>query len=102
MPCTPAAASSGLDGEQRRVLERFHLDFVRAGAKLAPAEQARYAAVMQRLAELTTRFGQNVLADESEFLLVLESEGRPRRAAEVRARRGPRSRRASAAAPAPR
>ena len=34
----------GLDDEQARVLERYHLDFVRAGAKLAPAEQARYAA----------------------------------------------------------
>jgi len=63
-----------LDPEQRRVLERFHLDFVRAGAKLAPPEQARYAAIMQRLAELTTRFGQNVLADESAFRLVLKDE----------------------------
>jgi len=64
----------GLDPEQRRVLERFHLDFVRAGARLAPTEQARHAAIMRRLAELTTRFGQNVLADESEFRLVLEGE----------------------------
>ena len=64
----------GLSDEQRRVLERFHLDFVRAGAKLAPAEQARHAEVMQRLAELTTRFGQNVLADESAFQLLLEGE----------------------------
>ncbi|MEO7116972.1 MAG: M3 family metallopeptidase [Caldimonas sp.] len=64
----------GLSGEQRRVLERFHLDFVRAGAKLAPAEQKRHAEVMQRLAELTTRFGQNVLADESSFQLLLEGE----------------------------
>ena len=64
----------GLSDEQRRVLERFHLDFVRAGAKLAPAEQARHAEVMQRLAELTTRFGQNVLADESAFQLLLKSE----------------------------
>jgi len=64
----------GLDPEQQRVVERFHLDFVRAGAKLAPAEQMRHAAIMQRLAELTTRFGQNVLADESEFRLVLEGE----------------------------
>jgi peptidyl-dipeptidase Dcp len=64
----------GLDGEERRVLERFHLDFVRAGAKLAPAAQARHAAVMQRLAELTTRFGQNVLADENAFQLVLHDE----------------------------
>ncbi len=64
----------GLSDEQRRSLERFHLDFVRAGAKLARAEQARHAEVMQRLAELTTRFGQNVLADESAFQLLLESE----------------------------
>src|SRR5450432_3981437 len=63
----------GLSDEQRRVLERFHLDFVRAGAKLAPAEQARHAEVMQRLAELTTSFGQNVLADEAAFQLRLES-----------------------------
>jgi peptidyl-dipeptidase Dcp len=67
-------AELGLDGEQRRVLERFHTDFVRAGAKLGPAEQARYAAIMQRLAELTTRFGQNVLADESSFRLELRGE----------------------------
>ncbi|HEY2188293.1 MAG TPA: peptidase M3, partial [Caldimonas sp.] len=55
---------SDLDDEQRRVLERFHLDFVRNGARLAPAAQARHAAVLERLAELMTRFGQNVLADE--------------------------------------
>ena len=60
--------------EQRRALERFHFDFVRAGAKLGPAEQQRYAQIMQRLAELTTRFGQNVLADESSFQLVLRDE----------------------------
>jgi len=69
-----AREQSALDGEQRRALERFHLDFVRAGAKLAPVEQKRYAAVMQRLAELTTRFGQNVLADESGSRLVLKDE----------------------------
>ena len=72
--CTASAPSLGLSGEQTRVLERYHLDFVRAGAKLAPPERARYAELMQRLAELTTRFGQNVLADESEFQLVLENE----------------------------
>jgi peptidyl-dipeptidase Dcp len=60
-----------LTPEQKRVLERFHFDFVRAGAKLGAAEQKRYAQVMERLAELTTRFGQNVLADESSFRLVL-------------------------------
>src|SRR5438105_5948909 len=39
-----------LSPEQRRLLDRLHLDFVRAGARLAPPAQARYAQVMQRLA----------------------------------------------------
>lgn len=63
-----------LTPEQRRLLERFHLDFVRAGAKLASAAQARYAQVTERLAELTTRFSQNVLADEAAYRLVLRTE----------------------------
>ena len=56
-----------LNPEQKRVLERIHFDFVRAGARLAPAAQVRYGQIMQRLAELMTRFGQNVLADESAY-----------------------------------
>ncbi|HEX6706611.1 MAG TPA: M3 family metallopeptidase [Albitalea sp.] len=64
----------GLTSEQRRLLERVHLDFVRAGAQLAPEAQARYAKVTERLAELTTRFSQNVLADESGYRLVLRTE----------------------------
>ncbi len=66
--------SLGLAPEQLRLLERTHLDFVRAGAKLAPEAQARYAQVMERLAELTTQFGQNVLHDEASYQLVLQTE----------------------------
>jgi peptidyl-dipeptidase Dcp len=60
--------------EQRRMVERLHIDFVRAGATFGPAQQQRYAQIMGRLAELTTRFGQNVLADETAFQLVLHRE----------------------------
>ena len=60
-----------LNPEQRRLIERFHLDFVRAGARLGAVEQRRYAEIVARLAELTTLFGQNVLADESAYQLVL-------------------------------
>ena len=67
-------AALGLAPEQRRLLERVHLDFVRAGARLEPAAQQRYAEVMQELAALTTRFAQNVLHDESAFQLVLRTE----------------------------
>ena len=63
-----------LSAEQRRLLERIHLDFVRAGAKLEGAAQQRYAQVVERLAELNTQFAQNVLADESGFQLLLRSE----------------------------
>ena len=63
-----------LSVEQRRLLERTHLDFVRAGARLAPEAQARYGQVMERLAELTTTFAQNVLHDEASFQLVLRDE----------------------------
>ncbi|MGL6110619.1 MAG: M3 family metallopeptidase, partial [Rubrivivax sp.] len=64
----------GLSGEQLRLLERTHLDFVRAGACLAPEAQARYAQIMERLAELTTTFAQNVLHDEASFQLVLRDD----------------------------
>ena len=63
-----------LSAEQLRLLERVHLDFVRAGAQLAPAAQTRYAQVMERLAELNTRFAQNVLADENGYQLMLRGE----------------------------
>ncbi len=66
--------SLGLSPEQLRMLERVHLDFVRAGARLQGEQQARYAQVMQELAGLTTRFAQNVLHDESSWQLPLNGE----------------------------
>ena len=60
-----------LNPEQRRLIERFHLDFVRSGARLGAVQQRRYAQIVARLAELMTQFGQNVLADESAYQLVL-------------------------------
>jgi peptidyl-dipeptidase Dcp len=66
---TSKAESLALDGESRRVLERYHLDFVRAGAKLKDSARARFAAIVEELATLGTAFGQNVLADEQDFLL---------------------------------
>lgn len=67
-------ASLGLTGEQQRLLERTHLDFVRAGALLAPAARERYAQVVRELAASLTAFGQNVLHDESSWSLVLRDE----------------------------
>ncbi len=61
----------GLAPDQRRLLERHQLNFVRAGARLAPAAKAWLAAIAQRLATLHTQFGQNVLHDEKAWHLAL-------------------------------
>ncbi|MFN8926767.1 MAG: M3 family metallopeptidase [Rhodospirillales bacterium] len=57
--------------DQRRLLNRQHLGFVRAGARLAPEAKARMSEITQRLAPLHTLFGQNVLHDEKDWQLVL-------------------------------
>ncbi len=61
-----------LTDEQRQLLKRTHRGFVRAGAALAEADKARLDALTERLAELGTRFSQNVLADENAFVLELD------------------------------
>ncbi len=65
----------GLSPEQARVLQRYHTIFTRAGAGLPDDAKARLAAISERLATLGTRFGQNLLADEKNYELVLESPG---------------------------
>src|SRR5205807_3717204 len=63
-----------LTPEQARVLERYHAMFKRAGAALDDPAKARLAEINERLATLGTAFSQNVLADEQNYLLELESE----------------------------
>ncbi len=60
--------------EQVRVLEQHHKGFVKQGAKLAAADKHRLAEIDQRLAALAAGFGQNVLADEKDWILLLENQ----------------------------
>ena len=50
-----------LDSAQRKLLENALRDFRLAGVDLPPAEKARYREVAQRLAQLATKFSENVL-----------------------------------------
>ena len=61
-----------LDAESRQLLERYHTEFVRAGARLGPAEQARLRELNGRIASLTTRFKQNVLRATADHAVVVE------------------------------
>ena len=67
-------ASLGLSPEQERVLMLTRRDFIRAGAKLTGAEAARMAEIKSRLASLGTSFMQNLLADERDWALPLQTD----------------------------
>ncbi|MBN2496324.1 MAG: M3 family metallopeptidase [Deltaproteobacteria bacterium] len=67
--------AAALTPEQKRLAWKVYRDFVRAGAKLDVEAKRRLTAINRELAGLFTRFGQNVLADESDLFLLLESDG---------------------------
>jgi peptidyl-dipeptidase Dcp len=63
-----------LTPEQRRLVWLDYTNFVRAGAKLDPAAKKRMSEINQRLASLYTKFSQNLLADETDYVLFLDKE----------------------------
>ncbi|HEV7725384.1 MAG TPA: M3 family metallopeptidase [Modestobacter sp.] len=69
-----ARHGAGLDEESVRLVERYHLDFVLAGAGLDEAGRDELRALNQRLAELSTTFDQNLqLATEAAAVLVTDA-----------------------------
>ncbi len=68
-----ARETVGLGAEQMRLVERVHKMFSRSGAALEQADRERLAAISERLATLGTQFSQNVLQDESDYILPLET-----------------------------
>ncbi len=66
--------SLGLDEEAIRLVERYERDFVRAGAKLNPAEQEKIKKINAELATLTAQFGQNVLKEKNASELIIDTE----------------------------
>jgi peptidyl-dipeptidase Dcp len=60
--------------EQKRLAWFHYTNFVRAGAKLDPAAKKRVAEINQRLATLYTGFTQNLLGEEGDYTLFLDTE----------------------------
>jgi len=69
-----ARHNSGLDEVQIRLVERLHLDFVLSGAKLDATKKARLAELVEQLSQKCTTFGQYVLADEDQTIIVFDSQ----------------------------
>lgn len=68
-----ARDSLGLDAESLRLLERYHMDFVRAGAQLSEEEKIRLREINAELAELRTAFSQNVLNEVNDSAVIVGS-----------------------------
>jgi peptidyl-dipeptidase Dcp len=69
-----ARHDAGLDDEEVRLVERYHLDFVLAGAQLDEAGRARLTELNQELSELSTTFGQNLqMATEAAAVRVADA-----------------------------
>ena len=66
--------SLNLDPEQSRLLEETYKDFVRGGANVPEAQQARFRQLNEQIASLTLRFAQNVLKATNDFSLVLDEK----------------------------
>jgi peptidyl-dipeptidase Dcp len=92
-------ASLKLDPESLQLLERYHVMFVRAGAKLSDADKARLRSMNEQISSLMTQFRQNVLKSSKEGAVIVddvaqldgltpEQIGAAQRAAEARELKG--------------
>ncbi|WP_409269110.1 M3 family metallopeptidase [Massilia sp. BHUDP2] len=63
----------GLDPEGQYLIERYHTDFVRAGAQLSDADKQKLKEMNGQLAGLSTQFAQNVLKEANASALVVDS-----------------------------
>ncbi len=63
-----------LDLQDARLLEKSYKGFTRSGAALSDADKEKYRAITGELSELTSKFGQNVLAATNAFSMTLNEE----------------------------
>ena len=59
--------SASLDREQQMAVKKLYEGFERSGVGLTGADKERFAAIQTRLATLSQKFGQNLLAENNAF-----------------------------------
>ena len=69
-----ARENSRLSPEQQRLTWDYYTDFLREGAKLTAELKAVVARINKRLADLYTKFGNNLLHDEESYALYLTKD----------------------------
>lgn len=63
-----------LSAEQQRLCKIYYTNFVRSGAKLDEQKKKRLSEINQELAGFFTKFSQNLLSDESDLIIVLNTK----------------------------
>ena len=66
-------ASLNLDPESLQLLERTHIEFVRAGANLSDADKTKLKQINEQIASLTNQFQQNVLKATKDAAVVVDN-----------------------------
>ncbi len=70
-----ARETSGLDAQQKRVVEKYYRDFERQGANLPKEKQDKLREINEKLAMLSVKFGENQLAETNQnFSMVIDNE----------------------------
>ena len=67
-------ANENLDRPQERLLEKYYNSFVRSGALLSPEDKEALRAINSELSSLSLSFGNNVLAENNGFELLIVNE----------------------------
>ena len=67
-------ANENLDRAQERLLEKYYNNFVRSGALLSEADKETLRNINTELSSLSLKFGNNVLAENNGFELLIENE----------------------------
>ncbi|WP_028081854.1 M3 family metallopeptidase [Solimonas soli] len=62
-----------LDAESQRLLERYHTNFVRAGAQLGEEQKTTLRKLNEELSKLDTQFEQNLLKDSNASAVVVDT-----------------------------
>lgn len=68
------ARQNPLEADQQRVVELVYNNFAMNGAELDDAAKERYAAINMELSELYTKFSNNILTDEEDYVIYLNKD----------------------------
>ena len=69
-----SAEFTGLNAARQKIIENELRDFRLGGAELPDAQKVRYLEIQERLAELSSRFSDNLLDATNDYTLVIENK----------------------------